>query len=49
MIGRLIADDLERILEGRPPEGLQVADPEKVAVLAGVGDAVQVAAMAEKR
>ena len=49
LIGRLICDDLKRIFRGDRPEGLLLADPGKVALLAGVGDAAQVAAMADAR
>ncbi|MDJ1007979.1 MAG: NAD(P)-dependent oxidoreductase [Paracoccaceae bacterium] len=49
LIGRMLTDDLLSLVEGRPERRLSRADPAKVASLAGVGDAVKVAEMAEAR
>ena len=49
LIGRMILDDLDAILAGRPERRLSRADPAQVDLLAGVGDAKSVAAMGLQR
>lgn len=49
LIGRLILDDLAALARGEPPGALLRADPERVALLAGTGDADTVADMAAQR
>lgn len=49
LIGRMIVDDISAFVSGSPDRRLAVADPERIAVLAGATDAAQVAAMSKSR
>ena len=49
LIGEMICDDLDSISSGDPDRRLLRADAERIAQLAGIGDAASVADMATKR
>ncbi|WP_342077920.1 NAD(P)-dependent oxidoreductase [Yoonia sp. SS1-5] len=49
LIGDMIIDDLAHIMAGDATRRLGLADAEKIASLAGVGDAAQVTSMAKER
>ena len=49
MIGRLIRQDLDALMSGVATRALQIGTPERIAQMAGVGDATSVAAMAAER